>query len=143
MENKKLQKLSAAALIISILPLMTFIPVLLHITLTDGVRSIWAGANILSVFAGLILSIICVKNRESRNVVNIISFHRWCTWNYDGKVDWIFREREKIVTAMNNMDIIWIWFSYFSFCLFCLVGVSVRLNGVSQLNQLSIMIWMI
>lgn len=73
MENKKLQKLSAAALIISILPLMTFIPVLLHITLTDGVRSIWAGANILSVFAGLILSIICVKNRESRNVVNIIS----------------------------------------------------------------------
>ncbi len=73
MENKKLQKLSVAALIISILPLMTFIPVLLHITLTDGVRSIWAGANILSVFAGLILSIICVKNRESRNVVNIIS----------------------------------------------------------------------
>ena len=73
MENKKLQKLSAAALIISIVPLMTFIPVLLHITLTDGVRSVWAGANILSVFAGLILSILCVKNRESRNAVNIIS----------------------------------------------------------------------
>ena len=73
MENKKLQKLSAAALIISIVPLMTFIPFLLHITLTDGVRSVWAGANILSVFAGLILSILCVKNRESRNAVNIIS----------------------------------------------------------------------
>lgn len=73
MENMKLRKLSAAALIISILPLMTFIPVLLHITLTDGVRSVWAGANILSVFAGLILSILCVKKRESRNVVNIIS----------------------------------------------------------------------
>ena len=73
MENKKLQKLSAAALIISILPLMTFIPVLLHITLTDGVRSIWAGANILSVFAGLILSIICVKSRDSRSVINIVS----------------------------------------------------------------------
>lgn len=73
MENKKLQKLSVAALIISILPLMTFIPVLFNITLTDGVRSVWAGVNILSVFVGLILSIICVKSRDSRNVVNIIS----------------------------------------------------------------------
>ena len=73
MENKKLQKLSVAALVISVLPLMTFIPVLFHITLTDGVRSVWAGANILFVFIGLILSIICVKSRDSRNVVNIIS----------------------------------------------------------------------
>lgn len=73
MENKKLQKLSVAALVISVLPLMTFIPVLFHVTLTDGVRSVWAGANILSVFVGLILSIICVKSRDSRNVVNIIS----------------------------------------------------------------------
>lgn len=73
MENKKLQKLSVVALIISVLPLATFIPDLFHITLTDGVRSVWAGANILFVFAGLMLSIICVKNRESRNVVNIIA----------------------------------------------------------------------
>lgn len=73
MENKKLQKLSVAALIISVLPLATFIPVLFHITLTDGVRSVWAGANILSVFAGLILSVICVKSRDSRNVVNIVA----------------------------------------------------------------------
>lgn len=73
MENKRLQKLSVAALVISVLPLATFIPVLLNITLTDGVRSVWAGGNILSVFVGLILSIICVKNRDSRNVVNIVS----------------------------------------------------------------------
>lgn len=73
MENKKFQKLSVAALIISVLPLATFIPVLFHITLTDGVRSVWAGANILSVFAGLILSVICVKSRDSRNVVNIVA----------------------------------------------------------------------
>ncbi|MCD8154768.1 MAG: hypothetical protein LUF78_08820 [Clostridiales bacterium] len=73
MENKKLQKMSVAALIISILPLATFIPVLLHITLTDGIRSVWARVNILSVFAGLTLSIICVKSRESRSAVNIIS----------------------------------------------------------------------
>ena len=49
MEKKKFQKLSIAALIISIFPLMTFIPVLFHITLTDGVRSVWAGINIVSV----------------------------------------------------------------------------------------------
>lgn len=73
MENKKFQKLSVAALIISVLPLATFIPVLFHITLTDGIRSVWAGGNILSVFAGLILSVICVKSRDSRNVVNIVS----------------------------------------------------------------------
>ena len=73
MEKKKLQKLSVAALSISILPLMTFIPVLFHVMLTDGVRSMWAGANILAVIAGLILSIICVKSRESRSVINIIS----------------------------------------------------------------------
>lgn len=73
MENKRLQKLSVATLIISVLPLATFIPILFHITLTDGVRSIWAGVNIFSVFVGLILSIICVKSRDSRNMVNIIS----------------------------------------------------------------------
>lgn len=73
MENKRLQKLSIAALIISVLPLATFIPVLLNMTLTDGVRSMWAGVNILSVFVGLILSIVCVKNRDSRSVINIVS----------------------------------------------------------------------
>lgn len=73
MENKKFRKLSVAALIISVLPLATFIPVLFHITLTDGVRSVWAGLNILSVFTGVILSIICVKSRNSRSMVNIAS----------------------------------------------------------------------
>ena len=73
MSNKKLQKLSVAALIISVLPLATFIPTLFHITLTDSIRSVWAGVNILSVFIGLILSIICVKSRESRSAINIIS----------------------------------------------------------------------
>lgn len=73
MENKKFQKLSVAALIISVLPLATFIPVLFQITLTDGVRSVWAGLNILCVFTGVILSIICVKSRNSRSMVNIAS----------------------------------------------------------------------
>lgn len=73
MENKRLQKLSAAALIISILPLAAFIPMLFHITLSDNVRSILAGVNIFSVFLGLVLSVICVKNRNSRSVINILS----------------------------------------------------------------------
>lgn len=68
MKNKRLQKLSLAVLIISILPLATFIPILFHITLTDGVRSIWAGVNIFSVLVGLILSIICVKSRDSQSL---------------------------------------------------------------------------
>lgn len=62
-----------AALIVSVLPLATFIPILLKITLSDGVRSIWAGANILFILVGLCLSIVCVKNSESRSVLNIIS----------------------------------------------------------------------
>ena len=72
MENKKTQKLSIAALIISILPLATFIPALFNISLPDGVRSAWAGINILSVIVGLILSILCVKNRNSRSIINIV-----------------------------------------------------------------------
>lgn len=73
MENKRFQKLSAAALIVSILPLATFVPMLFHITLGDNVRSILAGVNIFSVFLGLVLSVICVKNRDSRSMINILS----------------------------------------------------------------------
>lgn len=73
MENKRLQKLSVAALLVSILPLATFVPALFNMELTDKVRSIWTGVNIFSVFGGLLLSIICVKNRDSRSMTNIIS----------------------------------------------------------------------
>lgn len=73
MEKKRLQKLSITALFISILPLATFIPVALDITLSDGMRSVWAGINIFSVFVGMLLSIICVKGHDSRSVINIAS----------------------------------------------------------------------
>lgn len=73
MENKKLQKVSVAALIVSVLPLATLIPVLLKITLPDGVRDIWAGSNIVFVLVGLCLSIACARNREGRSIVNIAS----------------------------------------------------------------------
>ena len=71
--KKKLQKLSLAALIVSLLPLATLVPVFLKITLPDGVRMVWAICNIVLALAGLLLSVICVKSEESRSIVNIMS----------------------------------------------------------------------
>lgn len=73
MEKKKLQSISIAALIVSILPLTTLIPSFLHLSLADGVRTVWAGANIVFVLLGLILSVVCVRNKESRSIINIVS----------------------------------------------------------------------
>ena len=70
---KKLQKLSLAALIVSLLPLATLVPVFLKITLPDGVRTVWTVCNIVLVLSGLLLSVICVKSEESRSAVNIMS----------------------------------------------------------------------
>ena len=71
--TKKLQKLSLTALIVSLLPLATLVPVFLKITLPDGVRTVWAICNITFALAGLLLSVICVKSEESRSAVNIMS----------------------------------------------------------------------
>ena len=73
MENKKLKTLSSVALVVSVLPLATLIPVFLKITLSDGISTAWAGVNLVCVVAGLILSIVCVKSNESRSPVNIAS----------------------------------------------------------------------
>ena len=71
--TKKMQTLSLAALIVSLLPLATLVPVFLKITLPDGVRMVWAICNIVLALAGLLLSVICVKSEESRSAVNIMS----------------------------------------------------------------------
>ena len=73
MRNKRLQTLSAVALIVSILPLITLIPVFLQLTLPEGVNTVWARVNVACVAVGLILSVICVKSSESRSAVNIVS----------------------------------------------------------------------
>ena len=73
MENKKLKKLSIAALIVSVLPLTTLVPVFLKFTLPESVNSGWACMNVACVVVGLILSIVCVKSEESRSAVNIVS----------------------------------------------------------------------
>lgn len=73
MEKKKLQNISIAALMISLLPFVTLIPVFLQIVLSDRLRTVWGGINIACVITGLCLSIICVKNNESRSLINIVS----------------------------------------------------------------------
>lgn len=73
MEKKKLQNVSIVALMISVLPFATLIPVFLQIVLSDDVRTVWSGVNIACVIAGLCLSIICVTDHESRSPINIIS----------------------------------------------------------------------
>ena len=64
MEKKKFQSVSIAALIVSIIPLAALAPSLLHLSLSDGVRTAWAGANIVFVLLGLILSVVCVRSRD-------------------------------------------------------------------------------
>ncbi len=71
--TKKFQKLSLAALIVSLLPLATLVPVFLKITLPDGVRMVWAIRDIVLALAGFLLSLVCVKSEESRSAVNIMS----------------------------------------------------------------------
>ena len=71
--TKKLQKLSLAALMISLLPLATLVPVSLKVTLPDGIRTVWAVCNIILALSGLLFSVICVKSEESRSLVNIMS----------------------------------------------------------------------
>ena len=73
MENKKRKTLSMAALIVSILPTATLVPVFLKITLPEGVNTVWAGINVASAVAGFVLSGICVRSDESRSPVNIAS----------------------------------------------------------------------
>lgn len=71
--EKTLQKLSLAALIASLLPLVTLIPALLRIALPEGIRPVWAACNIALALTGLLLSLICVRSGESRSAVNIAS----------------------------------------------------------------------
>lgn len=71
--TKKLHKLSLAALVLSLLPLLTLVPVLLKLTLPDSIRRVWAICNIILALAGLLLSAACVKSEESRSIINILS----------------------------------------------------------------------
>lgn len=72
MENNKAKKISIVALITSILPLLTLIPVFLGITLPNYLRYSWTGFNMISVLLSFILSIIGVCcNKERWHIINI------------------------------------------------------------------------
>ena len=80
METKKCKSLSVAALVISILPLATFIPAVFNITLEGTVQMVWAGVNIVCVLLGFLLSVICVRDKESRSAVDILSTSISALW---------------------------------------------------------------
>lgn len=71
--TKSKQKLSLAALTVSLLPFLTLVPVFLNVTLPDGVCAVWAVCNISLATAGLLLSLVCEKSGKSRSAVNILS----------------------------------------------------------------------
>ena len=73
MEIKKLKTLSLVSLIISVVPAATLIPVFLKITLPEEVNTVCTGVNIACAVVGLLLSVVCVRNDESRSPVNIVS----------------------------------------------------------------------
>lgn len=73
MENKKRKSLSIVALIVSLLPAATLLPAIFKITLSEGVRTALTGLNIVFVLVGLLLSAVCVRSKESRSIINIIS----------------------------------------------------------------------
>ena len=66
MKNEKANKTSVVALIVSILPAFTLIPVFLQITLSDGVRLVWVGFNMICVLLGFVLSIIGIRRSERK-----------------------------------------------------------------------------
>lgn len=73
MVKKKLKTLNMVALIVSVLPVLTLIPIFLKITLSNGVRFIWTGANIVFALSSMLLSVICIRHKGNCSTVNIIS----------------------------------------------------------------------
>lgn len=62
-----------AGLICSVFPILSYLLEAFPISLTWGMQNALAGMNILCALLGLGFSIACVKRRETRNVVTIIS----------------------------------------------------------------------
>lgn len=75
MENKKRKTLSMAALIVSILPTATLVPVFLKITLPEGVNTVWAGINVASAVAGFQKYTSCFRWASRRKPSRSSSFH--------------------------------------------------------------------
>lgn len=64
---------SVMALICSVFPLFSYLLAALRIVLSPELQTGLAGANIFCALLGLGLSLACIKSRETRSVVNILS----------------------------------------------------------------------
>lgn len=80
MEKKTHPSIRIAALVLSVLPLAALLPSLLRLSLPDGVRTAWAIANAVFVLLGLLLSALCVRRREGRSAICIVSTAMSAFW---------------------------------------------------------------
>lgn len=53
--------------------MVSYVLPMFKISLISGAQTAIAGANIICTLMGFVLSIICVRKKETRNAVNIIS----------------------------------------------------------------------
>ncbi len=74
------KSLSIISLIASLIPLATFIEILLKLELSSQTQGIWVFINIVSIIIGFTLSVICVKDKKSRSIVNIIALIICILW---------------------------------------------------------------
>lgn len=73
MKQETSRKLSIVALIFSLFPAISYVLPVFKISLAGGAQAAMAAANILCALAGFALSIMFVKNKETRNAIHIIS----------------------------------------------------------------------
>ena len=62
----KTNKMSIAALVLSVFPFITLLLTFLGVTLSDNLRTPMAMTNCICTFAAFILAVFLVKNREKR-----------------------------------------------------------------------------
>jgi|GEM_PF-5320722 len=69
----KTNKMSIAALVLSVFPFITLLLTFLGVTLSDNLRTPMAMTNCICTFAAFILAVFLVKNKEKRNVPAILA----------------------------------------------------------------------
>lgn len=70
-DKEQHQKVSKIALIMSLIPILSKFIAFFKVHYT--VSHIFAIVNILCILCSFVLSILCIKNRENRNLMNIFS----------------------------------------------------------------------
>jgi len=70
----KTNKISIVSFILSVLPFLSLILAILHLSLPDNINSMMAIANIISVLSAFVLAITQIVNKEKRNGLSIVVF---------------------------------------------------------------------